>query len=295
MKLKSFKLSSDDIGALRFLWDWKLLTTAALCTAIYKNRSNYRTYRRLCDLEKMRLIKSLVSNDGCSYVWMLDEKGFELVCDYLPKLKSHGYKSENRDHDFWVTAIHLGSWLFAKPVNCETFSEQQLRRYDFADYPDWVPKTSTHRPDGWWMVFLNQNSSHNLIALEVELSLKTPMAYKSVGEYYSKTVRPYQVIWVVKSIGDFQYIIRHLTDGSISQAQEQSCVLLEQYLKLQWHSPIALGKNQGQQLISILGKTPEIEGKELSGLFLLDTHKCPTDSTAKRILQKVQVGLNRNS
>ncbi len=288
------KLSHDDIRCLKFLWKWKLCTTALLKGAVYTQKSNYRTYRRLLDLSKAKLVRTIISNDGNSYLWLLTENGFEFIKDYLPTLKTDGYKSENRDHDFWVTAIHIGEWLDCYPKNCDTFSEQQLRHIDFPNYPDWVPKTSTHRPDGWWNIALGRPQNQSLIALEVELSRKTPHSYKTLGHYYSKTVTPYQVIWIVTNTKEKTFILKYLKEGSASQASEQSFITIDQYIEKQWLSQIEDGKNMGKTIIEILGQSPETSPKQFSGSFPLDTRKCPRVSSINRIIRTPQVGVNRN-
>lgn len=86
-----------------------------------------------------------------------------------------GYKSENKEHDFWVTAIHLGDWLYQIPIGSALCSEQQLRRLHRDHYPEWVPKSTDHRPDGWWNINCGRPNNKSLIALEVELSRKSPI------------------------------------------------------------------------------------------------------------------------
>lgn len=289
-----FKLSQNDYECLKFIWQWKLCTTALLKHAVYKEKSYYRTYRRLRDLAQLDLITSLMSTDGNHYVWSLTEKGFSFLESHLPELDSNGFKSENRDHDFWVTAIHLGEWLTGIPKNCALISEQQLRRYSLSDYPEWTPKTSTHRPDGWWNINIGKPQNQSLVALEVELSRKTPMRYHKAATYYSSTVKPYQVIWVVGTSKDSDCIDEAIKSVSITRGEEQSFLTIDQYIQNQWQSKIEKGKNLGKTLLEILGKSPERGPKELSGLFPLDTRKCPTNSTGHEILQTKQVRFSRD-
>ena len=289
-----FKLSQNDYKCLMFIWQWKLCTTALLKHAIYKEKTYYRTYRRLRDLAKLNFLTALMSTDGNHYVWSLTEKGFEFLESHLPELESHGFKSENRDHDFWVTAIHLGEWINGIPKNCALVSEQQLRRYKLSDYPDWTPRTSSHRPDGWWNINLGKPQNQSLIALEVELSRKTPMRYHKAATYYSNTVKPYQVIWVVANSKDSKCIDDAIKSVSSSRGEEQSFLTIDQYIQNQWQSKIEKGKNQGKTLLEILGKSPESNPKELSGLFPLDTRKCPTISTNHDIVQTRQVRFSRD-
>lgn len=289
-----YKLSPKDYECLQFIWQWKLCTTALLKHAIYKEKSYYRAYRRLRDLAFAKFITPLKSTDGNHCVWSMTEEGFEFLESHLPELESKGFKSENRDHDFWVTAIHLGEWIGSVPKNCGIVSEQQLRRYKLSDYPEWTPKTSTHRPDGWWNINLGKPQNQSLIALEVELSRKTPMRYHKAATYYSSTVKPYQVIWVVANSKDSDCIDEAIKSVSSTRGEEHSYLTIDQYIQNQWQSKIEKGKNQGKTLLEILGKSPESNPKELSGLFPLDTRKCPTISTSHDIVQTKKVRFSRD-
>jgi len=273
-------LSHEDLMCLQALWKWKLLSTAALNLAAYKNRSAEGTYRRLMKLAKMKVIRATAANTGDSYIWLLESLGFELVLKMLPELSEIGYKSENKEHDFWVTAIHLGEWLRQVPPNCDLFSEQQLRRVSFDQYPEWVPRTNEHRCDGWWKINLGQPSSKSLIALEVELSRKSPIEYKSAGEFYSVSVLPLQVIWIVRNESDIEYIHRHLISGSKSGCEEQSFIPLSYYSKFQWQSKIVRGKNQGLTLAEILNTSHTQSLPHGVSSALLDTRKKPIKSVS---------------
>jgi len=268
-------LSIEDRACLQLLWKWKMLSTAALHLAAYPHRSIEGAYKRLKKLEHLKIIKTTAANTGDSYIWHLENLGFQLVVKMLPELAEVGYKSENKEHDFWVTAIHLGEWLSQIPSNCDIFSEQQLRRLHRDQYPEWVPKSTEHRPDGWWKVGNGKPNSQSLIALEVELSRKSPIEYHSVGEFYSTTVLPLQVIWVVRSVSDINYIKRHLLSGSKSNGEEQSFLSLHHYAKDQWQAKILCGKNQGRSLTSILYPSPAPSLLQRESSVLLDTRKKP--------------------
>lgn len=273
-------LSHEDLLCLESLWKWKLLSTAALNLAAYSNRSAEGTYRRLLKLAKMKLIRSIAANTGDSYVWLLESLGFELALKMLPALSEVGYKSENKEHDFWVTAIHLGEWLCQIPQDCDVFSEQQLRRMSLDQYPAWVPRANEHRCDGWWKIGIGKSNDKSLIALEVELSRKSPIEYRSAGEFYSTYVLPLQVIWVVRNESDIDYIHRHLASGSKSNCEEQSFLPLSHYSKYQWQSKIVRGKNQGLTLSEILSTSLTQSLPQGASSALLDTRKKPINSNS---------------
>lgn len=275
-----FHLSHEDYQCLRFLWQWKLLSTAALTIGVYGKRSVEAVYKRLLRLEQIKLIKAISSNTGNSYVWYLQDLGFHFVSNTMSGLQHDGYKSENKAHDFLVSAIHLGDWLRELPKDCGIFSEQQLRRMHPDSFPEWVPRSIDHRPDGWWNIAVNQSSPEGLIALEVELSCKTPIEYRDVGEFYSMSVQPYQVIWVTKTKADYKYIESHMRGGSKSNCSEQSYITLSQVIQNQWQSRIEHGKNIGKSIAEILGTSagPLCLQGDSSALF--DTRKKRTKSTS---------------
>lgn len=266
-------LSHEDNQCLQLLWRWKLLSTAALRMAAYRDRSAEGTYKRLLKLQQLNLIRAISSSTGDSYVWHLENLGFQLALRSLPELAEVGYKSENKEHDFWVTAIHLGDWIGQVPPDSDLCSEQQLRRLHRDQYPEWVPRYTDHRPDGWWKIGSGKPDNQSLIALEVELSRKAPMEYQTVGDFYSTIVMPYQVIWVVRRESEIDYIHRHIASGSKSNAEEQSYLLLEHYFNSRWQSKIIRGKNTGSSLSDILGTSQSQSCHHEASSVLLDTRK----------------------
>lgn len=293
MKKIKIAVTDQDQKCLMLLWRWKLLSTSALHLAIFPERSAYRCYRRLLLLEENDLIVSTASWDRKSVVWHLGKIGYEVIKDRLPLEEQAGFRSENKDHDFWVSAIHLGEWLSKYPESCANFTEQELRRSGLDNYPDWVPQTKQHRPDGYWKIDLKKPNSEGLIALEVELSKKTPMAYSDIGDFYSNMISINQVIWVVRSEGDIGYIHRHIRNGSSSGAVEQSFITLNQYIEHQWQSQILVGKNQGKTLNELLGTSKELCRNPGSAKVLLDVRKKPMIPISPHRKTKIDLGLSR--
>ncbi len=292
MNKKLFKLSLQDSLCLRFLWKWKLLSTSALRSAVYRERSFEGTYKRLNKLENARLIKAHRSESGNSSLWHLDDFGFKIIQPSMPYLKEKGYKSENKEHDFWVTAIHLGEWVHYMPQGCDVFTEQELRRNEFDGYPDWVPKTIDHRPDGWWKIFNPRTEKINLIALEVELNRKTSLAYENIGEFYSNQGCACEVIWVVRRKSDLNFIHKNIANGSSSVAQEQSYLTLDQFMQTHWQSQVLSGKRQGQTLSEILETSPGQCLPKSESLVLLDTRKKPIKSTLPPKIEFLEEGVS---
>ena len=294
MKLKNELILTDlDFHFLKTLWKWKLLTTKAIHSTCYRSLSLSYIYQRLLRFEKIKLIESISSWDQKVVVWQLADKGFQIILNELGQLHENGFKSENKEHDFWVTAIHLGDWLTGIPENCDLFSEQELRRCSTTAYKSWVPQSKIHRPDGWWHTHTDKSNDLNLISLEVELSKKSPVAYNDVGSFYSKEISVYQVIWFVKSHADANYIQRHIIRGCLHQGENHSFVLLDHFIQHQWQSKIFLGKNISSSLSSLL-MTTSIQGADQgNALELLDVRKKPIISIQQPKLQNTDLRLRR--
>jgi hypothetical protein len=268
-------LSELDFKLLFFLWKWKMSTTAAIATTIYINKTWYRTYVRLNELAKCKYVRSVASDSGHSFIWTLDTNGYAAIEKGLPALSNAGYKSENQRHDFLVSAIHLGEWLVQSPVGCASFSEQELRRFAHEAYPTWVPITDTHRPDGYWKIASETQNNFKVVALEVELSLKSSSEYREVGEFYSKGHGTDQVIWVTKTVAATKYIQRHLDSGYEGNKAIHSFITLDQYYENQWQSKFITGRDRGLVMAELLGKQSEIGLKSSFGVFSLDGRKSP--------------------
>lgn len=285
---------NEDFECLKWLWRWKLLSTRGLKLGVYKTKSLNRAYRRLLQLEKEKLIQSYWSRDGKYCLWLLSEKGFELLKNNYPAQFLNGYKTENPNHDFWTTAIHLGDWAAEKPKESLIFTEQELRRHEIEHYPGWVPHTRQHRPDGYWKINLSLKNSESLVALEVELSKKEPYRYKSAGEFYHEIIEIYQVLWVVKSEGDINYIFKHLTDGKKEYGAVHSFTTIDQYMRLGWQSQIIFGKNCGKTISDFLQPRGVPSLSDRPALGLLDLRKRPMDSTTHNPILGADLGLNRH-
>lgn len=293
MKKKVFRINDEDMNCLWLLWRWKLLTTSAIHQLAYSGRSDYGCYIRLLDLESKDFVISTSSWDQKTIVWHLGDEGYKALSTQFKVPVSSGFRSENKDHDFWVSAIHLGEWIKGTPDKCTNFTEQELRRIEIDSYPSWVPHTKEHRPDGWWKIGIDKHNSESLIALEVEFSKKSPTAYNDVGSFYSNNISVCQVIWVVKSKSDINYILNHLKTGSSTGASEHSFITLDQYIQTQWQSEIVAGKDQGKKLYELLTMPSQLEGNIFWANVALDVRKRPIKSRPPIVANKSELGLSR--
>ncbi len=293
MKKTKFKITDDDYTCLKYLWLWKVATTTLLKYGVYKTKNMERTYRRLFQLEKRRLIQSISNRDQSGVFWTLTEKGFKEIQFNHTKLIEYGYATEHIEHDFWVTAIHQAGWIIQKPESAAYFTEQQLRRFDKSSFADWVPDSVIHRPDGYWKTDLSQSNSKSLVALEVELNKKPPVSYNDIGEFYSSRISISQVLWFVPTISDGHYIQRHLALKSATSAKEHSFILMSQFISNQWQAQVFLGKSQGLTVSDILKnqKTPVAPLRVPQGY--LDIRKKPINSMKSVLPKSHHLGLSR--
>lgn len=291
--VSKFQITKDDQALLNSLWRWKLLTTSLIHQAIYKTRSVEMCYRRLLKLEKQKFIESYSSLSREMTVWQLTDKGYQIL-DFDDKELDHsGFRSENPEHDYWVTAIQLGAWMDAKPSHVDFFTEQEIRRYSTASFPKWVPHTKQHRPDGWFKLDLSQPNDKSLIALEVEFSKKAPVSYSDVAKFYSSSILIQQVLWFVRTKRDAEYIFEHLKSGSDTKANEHSFILIDHFIQSQYQAQVQLGKDLGKSLKEILKISNTDVVSSPMAHRLLDIRKYPINPNTLKLADRVELGLKR--
>lgn len=186
-----------DINILRYLWKWKVASTASIHEAVNRNESPYSTYKVLEKLFARGFVASNPNWQHRFHVWSLTEKGFNSIKTSLGGLKEDGFSSENHEHDRLVQAFHLGEWSKHQVPCVMLFSEQELRRIEMGLYPHWVPRIQEHRPDGYTRIQGPEKAS--VIAYEVELSSKGTQRYESTLRIYQGYRQIERVFWLVSS------------------------------------------------------------------------------------------------
>lgn len=265
-----------DMDLFACLWRWKLLSTAALTEKFFGDRSPITAYTRLWHLRLANYIQLISDSGGRNYVWCLSQKGFSAIQSQLPELLEAGFKSENVEHDHLVSAVHLGDWLRQIPRGVELLTEQELRRYHLDHYPDWVPRTSEHRPDGYWRVLRDGNAI--TIALEVEINRKRDRFYQQLAHFYERHPQIDRVVWVVTSQLFAESVSRLLKKEIDSRSVIHDFILRKDFEKNGWSAPIIIGAEQGKSLSFLLDHTPQTSSIPVWTRFLLDTRKCPHKS-----------------
>lgn len=231
----SFFLTDRAIQMMQYIWKWKIASTASIHEVINKTASPYSTYKTLDRLERNGFIEARVEFAERFYVWQLTERGFHSIKNYLGELKEDGYLSENHRHDRLVQAFHLGEWATHQFPIVNLFTEQEMRRREVADYPDWVPQTSEHRPDGYTRI---DGQNPTTVAFEVELSAKNVQKYEPILRFYRTARLVNRVLWLVDSPSIKDTILRAKACTKDDSHNFHLFVDLDDYVKNGWDATV---------------------------------------------------------
>lgn len=190
-------LTERDCRILNYLWRWKVASTASVHEMINRPSSAYSTYKTLFRLEGSGFITSLSDYAGNFSVWTLTKQGFSIVKSKLSELSDDSFSSDNLEHDRLVQAFHLGEWATHQFPIVEFFTRQEIQRIDTSDYPDWVPKSKEHQPDGYTKV--TGAKVTRLFAFEVELFSRRDSKYESILQFYKHARSINRVYWLIDS------------------------------------------------------------------------------------------------
>lgn len=269
-------LTERDIFVLEFLWKWKVVSTAALTARFFEERAPETAYTRLWHLKRGGFLAFVATGEPDAFVWSLTQKGFHAIRNRLPELDEEGFKSESVGHDTLVSAIHLGDWLKASPQGSQLVSEQEIRRFHPDCFPNWCPKTKSHRPDGYWHVL--RKDKQLTVALEVEIHQKKSSYYSWLAKFYDEHQEISRVVWVVRPRSLAESIWRELKKAVGERATIHNLLTLDDVEILGWQAPILLGAEQGKALGFLLNSEAQSIPNPDWTRFLLDTRKCPHKS-----------------
>lgn len=282
MGRKKYNITATDrCGQMfRFLWFWKVSTTATLANKFFPEVSIEACYRRLKRLEKGGFIqiRPYVGNTG--YIWSLDKNGFGVIKQIFPTGTQEGYLSECPHHDLVVAAVHLGEWIQKSPPGWEVYTEQLMRKIPHEYYPAWVPKSKIHRADGFW--HFNDGNHSRTVALEVELSQKKLTDYETVGRYYHLDAKVDHIIWITGPRVSPKSIHTAIQKSLGAHPNRHSFITLESFEKTFWQSPVSVGYMVGESLKKILVQEVSAASSAPDSYYFFDTRKYPVKSVTKR-------------
>lgn len=277
-------VTERDAKIFRFLWKWKLISTVALAIKFFPVSDTRTAYRRLLALEKDGYIKSVRLEKRFHEAWCLSKKGFQFIQESLGDLQSLGYKSEYPIHDHVASAFHLGEWLVSQPEYTQNYSEQQLRRYPKDLWPNWVPQSTIHRPDGYSLYFKGELPV--VVAFEAELNVKAKERYQSAVAFYDSQTSVQFVFWLVDSKGTMNALLRIFEKFQMRERDKHHFLLLSEFQKHGWMTPFENGKFKSRCpfdfLMHLAPPRPTLAPARSSTLALLDTLKKPMVSAGSK-------------
>lgn len=229
-------LMPRDQRILRYIWTWKIASTASVHEAVGRPGSPYSTYKVLEKLERNGYVEGRFNMSERFHVWQLSERGFSEVRPYLGDLVEEGFLSENHHHDRFVQAFQLGEWATHQNPKVAFFTEQEMRRLELESYPDWVPRTKEHRPDGYTRIL--GHSRPWTMAYEVELSPKSLQRLEGTLRFYKQVRNVDRVLWLVPSALIKEQILRAKTCIKDDSDNYHVFVDLEEYLKVGWDARV---------------------------------------------------------
>ena len=252
-RTKLFLLSDDERSILQFLWRIKVASTSAIFLRFEHEFKwkQFTAYERLSILKRKKCVDTRSDDSGTFRVWTLTSKGFKAIQHNLLALKEEGFGSESVAHDLHVLAAHYGEWI-AKGVATDVrfVTEQELRRIDELELPNWARPLQAHKPDGVW--YFPETKAKTLYALEVELSRKRQIEYKALGAFYSEEKSISAVLWIVQSKGHASSIVTAFHAAANNYRDIHNFVLIDDFRKSGWASSIFSGPNTGMSILNFL-------------------------------------------
>jgi hypothetical protein len=276
-KIRNALITDRDFDLLKFLWKFKVGTTAALAQKFYPEKSLRRAYDRLHTLEKAEYLKAEKDLRWKKHLWTLDKKGFLTIQNDLPPLAKKFINSPSPGHDLLCSATLLGDLLLNPSDEVRIITDQQLLSYDnhMVDLRlknEVCAAIKEHRTDGYW--FFPQTNT--LIALEVQLSSQRKEAYERAIIFYGEDPIKY-CIWVCASAQLIYSIFA--TSQLDSKNTKHQFVIFDDLLNYGWGAHIHFGSQKPLTIRDLLfeGWPQEKIPKENNDIFklLLDVRKSP--------------------
>jgi hypothetical protein len=254
-KQKHFSLSDDERSILQFLWRVKVASSSAI---FLRFESDFRwkegtAYKRLLILRRKGYVDRRADASVDFRVWTLTAKGFKAIKHLLLPLKEEGYGSESIMHDLHVLAAHYGEWIPKGAAPDVRFvTEQELRRTDEAELPNWAKPFQSHKPDGIW--YFPESTAKTLLALEVEISRKRTSEYVALGSFYSEEKSVCSVLWIVQGKSHASSIVTAFQSTANEYRNIHNFVTLDDFKKSGWASVIFFGPDAGVSIHNFLEK-----------------------------------------
>ncbi len=290
------KNNRRDLLILKFLWEYKVATSAMIIERYFPSTKPRTAYNCLMRLKRKKLITTKVTNRGTFPVWELTKDGLKEIRNYIPSLESKVTSSENHIHDIIVTSMHLGPFIQKAPSDLKIITEQRLRCQELTTLPEEIPSPKEHRPDGYWL--FNKGNQHNIFALEVELNQKAKRWYEDLAYFYGDFKKNDRCIWVVRKASTAKTILRCLYKTR-PEYYIHNFVLLKDIIKKGWTAEFFLGPNQDETILEVFKQNTQYISNTLPvnvfQKYLIDNrlsyeiHSTLTDSEIKSRINSMEI------
>lgn len=252
--MSNCKLTCRDINVLKFLWRWKISSTAIIQLMLFPQSKPRSTYNKLNRLRKAGFLNLYFLLGGELKLWGINKKAFKEIEIELPVVESKFLRSESPYHDFQTHLVHLGLFKTLSNHNLTIHTEQELRSLNKEELNPLI-RSMAHRPDGY-LVF----NKENVVSIEIELSKKSDVQYQEIGTEYGSNESIKSVIWFVKSLSLARLAHTDLKRGGFVGEFKHSFVFLQDFLEKSFESIIFGGKFKGKSLKTLIesvgGKVP---------------------------------------
>lgn len=193
------ELKERDRKLLELLAQYQILSSKLIRESLFSKSAATNFFRRIRQLEKVKLIKRLGPLSDHSYAWTLDEKGKNLCgiedTDFF-------INRATLEHD--VTVAHIRMILEQYKIAQSFTSESVLRKEaKHKNTYHWRRENTIIVPDGMFQAIIKQQV--RVLSLEVELSFKNRRRYNDLFRRYHETHDPVFLIWYLvktKSMGE---------------------------------------------------------------------------------------------
>lgn len=242
-------LTDRECEVIGFLWKWKVATIITLREAIAPKTNFWNFYHSIRQLEKdgyIEVKKGGMIKDKKFSLWHLTAIGFDYQREFLSNLEDTNFASTSPFHDSYVTAFHFGYWLYNQPSNVELFTEQEMKCHFKSNYPDWMPASKVHRPDGYTKIKVNQRNK--IYAIEVEYNLKDTPRYEAIGDFYADRKSIDFIVWLVKDDKMLDIIWNCISKRNGNRIADHQFILLEDFEKYGWDAKIQKGSKAGETI-----------------------------------------------
>lgn len=253
-KLKEPKRLTDQaLKVLSFVWKWKVVSFPAIKRATLSKKSFWTCYRVVRNLVDNGLLA--VVNAGSKsepHLFQLTKEGFKLVNDRLKyELSENRFQAQSVVHDSINSAFHLGEFISGVPENVQLLSEQELQCLDPGLYPDGIPKSKEHIPDGFTIV-TKESEPNAILAIEVEIKAKPLIRYDKVGLYYDMSPDVMAVLWLVGSPKTFSDISHRFLAIKVRRMMIHNFVYLDHFKSKGWQAEVVFGSYKGMSIKDIM-------------------------------------------